>query len=616
MTLRPVNAEGSQRFYVPENPGVAGDLSLVYGGGRALPSVRPIGRPRIFGPRAVDNKNAPGLWWVKLEWDDLRGPFMQYGPAEEALHSSSLSQLVADDYGILRHFFLTSSQATPDPASASRIVHCNVFGVLVIATGGSTLFRETSSTDPTIITVAGFTPAGGNSGINSVRRVLINSVPYLAICYAGGGANTLELLSDLVNPPTSVVPAIGATQTYDVIQVPVYSDALLILQNNSILRAPTANVAPGALVFTPVETVPRGGYWIGIMGAGVGVGTPSVAGVFPVGDPVNVVTPPAAGNNFPNKGKILLFQLSGQLLGELPVKTPWVTNATKFADGIVYCDQTTHFYWDGRQHIPMLRSQDRYPDSNFVRVCQGHYVKGDKFFWVENYTKSPSGTGNTVQYWMEYDLYTNTSKNVSFPVDLGVTGPQTYGGNNLPVSEQTEHLHCYAAGAGRWYRQYQSPASFRGFDQRKTSGAAAGTGQEYEPTGTWVSTNIEITGFEAAAKVVARSTGPLNSSLQAGGTGGTPAYLDCGVTGQGGWQFKQEAGLRDRRLIKDFPLGMNSAFRGPVQLTIQSIQQAGGTDPTRFTTNILPISIEMFMYQKGVEYSPEYRNWDAMGVPV
>lgn len=609
---------GSQVFVPPANFNLAGDLSLLRGSNMALPSVRPIGAPRIWGPREV--KGADGLFWVKLEWDDLRGGFRQYGDMYEVMHTSATNQHVADDKGIARHPFLVTAATTPDVTGGlRRMVHANVFGVMVTSLGAQSLFRETDAATPAIIDVTGFAVPGSNTDITSLRRALVNGTEYLLISYlaSGGGANTLQWLSDLSNPPTSGTIAVGTAATYDVIQVPVFGDALLILNGTSVFRASAAATAIGSLSLSAVETVPRAGYWVGLMGTGVGVGTPCVAGVFPLnagasGQPVqpHVDTIPAIPTN---KGKILLFQTSGQLLGELTTKTQWVTNVTKFADGLVYCDQTTHYYWDGRNHIPMLAAQDRFPDSNFQRVCQGHHVKGDKFYWTENYIKTTSGTGNTVQYRMEYDLYTNTSRQVSLPTDLGVTGPRTYGGNNLAISEQNGFLHEYAAGS--WYRQYQSPTAIRGYDERKTSGAAAGTGQQYSASAQWISSAVEITGFEAAAKVAASVTGPLYSSLQQGGTGGTtPAYMDVTVTGQETFSWHQQTGqIRNRRLHKRFPLGRNSAFRGPLVVGVVSYQQAGGTDPTRYTQNILPMAVELFMYQPGSPFSATYKDWDKLG---
>lgn len=602
-------AGGSQTFVPPANFNLAGDLALARGGTNvALPSVRPLGAPRIFGPTAV--KGTDGLYWVKLEWDDLRGGFRQYGSAEEVMHNSAVNEFVCDDKGIARHPFIINSQATPDPGAGLRqMTHANVFETLVMSLGDEKLFRETSSTDPTVIEVAGFAVPGSNTKITSTRRIRVNGTEYLAICYfvSGGGANTLQWLSDLNNPPTSGTIAVGTSATWDVIQPPVNGDALLVLNGTSVTRASAAATAIGALAFTTIETVPAGGHWIGLMGTGVGVGTPSVAGLFPVGatGPIRPDTEPVSVTPS-NKGKILIFQTAGQLLGELTTKTPYVTLATKFADGLVYCDQASHYYWDGRNHIPMFNSQDRFPDSNYVRKCQGHHVKGDKFYWNEDIVKSPSGTGNTVHLRMEYDLYTNTSRQVSRSVTYSTTGPLTYGGSDMAVSQQTDNLHQYANGS--WYRQYQSPAAVRGYDQRKIVGAAAGTGQEYEATAQWISAAVEITGFENAAKVVNSVTGPLSNSLAAGGT---DARMDVSVTGQALFSFHQQA--KNRRLLKRFPLGVNSAFRGPVNIGVVSYRATTGTDPTRYTTNILPISLSMFMYQRGEEFPTSYGDWDKQG---
>jgi hypothetical protein len=103
-----------------------------------------------------------------------------------------------------------------------------------------------------------------------------------------------------------------------------------------------------------------------------------------------------------------------------------------YPGGIFACDGANHWYHTGNARIAVDKRGDHAANSNRQRVCCGHWCKGDKLYWEINETTTANGTGSTIRYSMEYDVYLNTSRPVSASQTLITTGVLSAGGPTCP----------------------------------------------------------------------------------------------------------------------------------------------------------------------------------------
>ena len=608
MTLAPLPGTSGQG-YVPPTTGFIPDLASLANPSLPAPSVRGIGPHRVRGPVPI-SKDHPNLYLCRVEWYDARGGPRQIGyPNEHAAVASGT--LVGDDQGILRLPFLTTAATSPDPAASGyRISSTNALGVMVAGFASDIasplLFRETSATDPTIIAVTGYVATGANMGILHLGQIHVNGTPYLGIGLSGNAANnTLQVISDYANPPTSSSAPVGIQPTYWFYQTPIDGDAI-IAQVGSTLVSFRTDVAAGSTVIVTRRTgLITGGYGVGLVNID---GVPGVAWVAPTRATTLIYNAQAA-----TQGRVLMADLRGFNIREVKFPLKWVTFATEFYGGIFACDQEHHYYWPAgaARPIPVDSASDYAANSNKVRKCRGHWRKGGKMRFEINETITASGTGATTRYRMEYDPTLNTVKQISASTTLSTTGELSIGGPLLPSSEQNDFEHVYADGS--WYRQYSPPDNVLGYASRKTSGAAATTGQAYEASGSLTTMAVVIPGFEEARFNPWRAV--FGGDVDAGGTGGTPATVRLTETGVQRFVEFTTQHPTGRVQVQYFPPGRGTTYRP--QATILATRQSGGTDPTKFTPQCYPVAIDYLVYKPPLgsrEYAlptpTEYQSWD------
>lgn len=621
MTLQPVDASGSQRF--------------TSDGGTHTGDVRALLRPpslTLEGPLAVADyippvpiKGMPGLFYGKVTLHEARGPVRREGDFRLAHASRQNGTLVGDAPDVLRAPLLTSTQTTPDPATTSyRMVSANYQGVDVVGmfnVGATSLFRSTSVSDPTLISVPGYPLATNPVSMLCARTANFAGAPYLMLGFTArnGATSTLQALSVIAgNPPTAAYVPTGDDAVFDLVQLPdgtIMAYASVTGVGKIVLI--DASVAPAAAVWAGANlraTIGPGGYFAGLQS--LGGGPPLVYAVEPV----------YAGNQFTFdpatigalRGRLHAISLDGWTMQDVNTTLPWVTFATVVRDGLMCCDQTSHVYLNGRRIVPMNWLKERYPNPGATIICRGHYTDGQRFWWKANEIKS----GVATQAWWEevhFDHLDETGAPISLPCSQSATlgvDVQTIGGWSLPYFPTSRVLQEYTGGA--WYRQKQPPNGQLGYDMRKMPGGAAGSGDEFEPITFMTWAIQQYPGMEGCPLVTARITAPPNRHIRTGQDplGGYTSGASVGVSEllSGVGETFHARGPDERRPVREFSLNRSWSYGFQPQITLT--QQVGGTDPTRYTSNGFPCSFEFIFFKDGVRniVPSQYRSIDASRV--
>jgi hypothetical protein len=555
-------------------------------------------QPQIIDlARLTGDKSYAGCSYVRVPFTDNRGGHAQTGKYSAVNTKRSSGALICDAPGYLRLPFLTTQLGTVSPGNVDRICSVSIFGTHVFTGyefGLANLFRETSATDPTPIAVAGYAPPAGCSGITAIRRIMINGTPYLAICFAVGGANTVQILSDLANPPTSSTIPVGAFPTLDLIQTPIDGNALLIYKGNAAAQgtivAMRTDVGAGAVTISAVRsTLALGGYAVGLSsweGDAYAYWVEPVEGNFILYGGGGFAGPPGF-----NHGRLIRTDLRGYLASPVDVPLPWVTFASRVRGGIVVCDTQTH--WNlgrkGYQHEfhRMSIFDDLVADSNHTQVCCGHHELAGRFMIEVNDTITPGGTGNTQRYTMEWDFDLWEPSQVSSAKLLGTTGVLSPGGAELPWSPVTGYLQTRANGS--WWRQFQPGLGVNGFNLRHTTGAAAGTGQQFEASESLTWPVMDIDGLEDQPKLPIGVIGPKPGNVLQGGSAASVLIeeLLSGTIGSPLVQGGKGALFRTTEPTERIPRQAikNGGWTYHVQPRITVTRDQAVTDNTRLTSN-------------------------------
>lgn len=489
--------------------------------------------------------------------------------------------------------FLQTLAATPTTGNDSAMrgqYGVNVAGSLVIAMGAATaagngpvLFKETSATDPTIASIT-WNPGVNAERVRSAQAIVIGGTttnPRLAVGLVTLG---VKVFSDLAGTVAGTMHA-DTVLCDGIIQTPVNDNALLIYSNGA-LRSLAASSAITDAPTSQLTSVPPGGWAIGLLALG---GAPIRA--FWVWPDSNVT--PTLGGAPPLfdgvRYRIIHTNMEG--LDPQELRIPGLTNiyaADRVRDGIVATDGYRVFFYNGRFFRDLGLFLDRPISSGRKRYCLGFWIKaGTELYvrWVEE------GNGDSVTWGEErYDWDLNAFQSVSVTTTESTATSDDFfiAGKSMPVSEQTNFLHHYVRNAG-WYRQFQPSGLDNPFTFRKTQGGTAATGQQFATTGTaTLPTMIFPAPHDRDFKIVDSIW--FGGDLDAGGIGGTPAHIEITAGGQPGVFKGSSRGFPDRQRFQKFNANRSEFMF--LDVTITATQQSGGTDPTRFTPNCLPIVIE------------------------
>lgn len=598
MTLQPIDASGSQR-YTPPPAFTAPDVRQMI-----APAEMPVGMPPIAGIefiKPIPIKGTPFLYG-KATLHDARGPFIQYGDGREHGASRSSGHAVGDAPDILRLPFGVARALTPDPAASPfRMTHAEFINDAVIATLNSStqaLYRPTSTTNPAITTVTGFT----NDGATAITCLLVtqfSGVHYLLIGYANknGGTSTLQALADLNNPPTSSYVPSGSNAIWG---MATRADGVVMLYyKNRIGLIETSAVTPATSSITDVATVVPGGYGVGVQSLG---GAPPL---FYFVEPKETFgsslvlyfdpTLPAT-----RKGVLKAVTQDGETVSYAATSLPWVTFVTPVVlrGAQVRCDQTTHEFDNGRRREPLTFLSGRVVEADYQIVCRGHYTDGQRFWWLANRIKS----GVATQSWLEeVDLDRGISLPCSEPTTIGVDA-QSVAGWDLPYMDTHRQNVHYTDGA--WYEQKQRKPYVPGFDLRMET--SLGSGFDTPSYAQWPV--LTYPGLENYPMITARITAPYNRSIRAGeATAGTASVTVEEMLSGVGATFHGR-GPDERRPSREFPT--NRSWSRGWQPKVTLVRDPG----TSFATpNGLPDTFEFIALREdlpGVNLA-QYRNLDA-----
>ena len=140
---------------------------------------------------------------------------------------------------------------------------------------------------------------------------------------------------------------------------------------------------------------------------------------------------------------------------------------------------------------------------------------------------------------------------------------------------------------GRSYKMFIPPSEYNPYNvYRQTTGAASGTGIEFEATGTYTSPKWVLPGLEGAPSMVSKIT--YLGDVDSGGTSGTAATATVTAGNMTGTFI---TGFADRAQVTDIQDSGDVFYKLQVTVT-----QTRNTGSTRWTPQSLPIIIEGYSW--------------------
>lgn len=511
--------------------------------------------------------------------------------------------------------FLQESDATPDPGGTVVGVHsCNMDGVKYVAAGsssGSALFKETSATDSSLV-ATDYAPPSPITGIFPIviggatqdERLMIThrNDPPKIVTVSGTTATVVGTMhSDLDNSMGAVQGFLYVDSTHtNPILIYANNGIYLMYQESGITDAPT-KVLSG---------VPRGGYALGLVELGAaGI---RAAFVWPHQDRSSGML---LDGGVEKPGKVVTVNLLGTDYQVEPVMG-LATDPVYFAaivngSSIVGSDKRRVCLYTGRQGSRDLGwFAERPADSDYThREIRGFAVNSSEIWASVN--KVPFATGtNTVHQWESYDLETNAILPRSAETNVGTAFARSMACTPIAISDLTRAIHQYSS--TQWksiFVPYYGENPFHMY--RKTSGAASGTGKTFESSASVTTCAMDIPGLEGWPSVPSRvlfmgqiqdaSDNTTRGKVTVDWANWQGDFTTAGtylsavfLAGRDGRHQASHAPIHDR----------NYFYKFQVKITID--QGSGGTDPTRYTSNALPLGFEFFTKVKTAEFDFEY----------
>lgn len=538
--------------------------------------------------RTEDTEDNGKRFYWRLEVYDLRQGFKQTGRWENDFGSVASSTLSTtfEEQGLLP--FLTTGDATYNPGIGTTGLYqhpLNVFNTFTIglqdqvAALETFLYKETSATNPVLTQI---TYAKGKALI-SLNRIIMNNTEYMAVGFATGGC---DVLSDLVTAGPTSAGTMDATTGFctGMIQTFLPNSPILIQAATQLLTL-DSNVAISTAPTPVLTNFPVGGYALGLASLG---GAPVRAWWFTAkisnfffGGTINTG---ASGWT----GQVVSTAQDGTTPQVLVLPLSNVQSAALYRDGIVASDENRIIFHNGRSIRDLKIFRDVVANSDKLYKVASMYVNGASLWAEINIIASPSGSGNTQRAIWYYNFDTDSWFQVTATTTFTGTGMQSAWGPG-GVSNQTGFLHIRSLTDAKFWRTFQPPYGVNPFSYRKTTGAGTGTGQEYEASGIVTLTANELPGLEGMPKVI-RSV-QFMGDVDTGGTAAsvkvTAPGIDTSAHASGNFQTAVSVGGLQRR---DFEDNTTSFYKFQPVITVT--RQSGGTDPTRFTPQFLPIAFE------------------------
>lgn len=610
------NADGSHVYVAPQNLNVLPDLQELMSPRTRLPITSPLGGCEfVTSDLGIDlGKEYAGAHYFRYTQAEGRGTFKQRGYIEDSYRDFSDTDMVFDKYEVGRHSFTTSMAAGVGFSlpSTGRLWGDEFLGKYLMACSQSgvaatlDLFQDTGAYEPTIAAVPGWTAPAGAVMPLYAKNISVQGAPTFWICYLTTAGNTIQVLTDLSNPPTTTSPAF-TFPVWGLVPTPIDGEAVVMITTDAgggRAKVINTNLGLGAATIYDRARIPTGGYPIGLVNMGpsaevwIWAPNPDIA----LGQSNGLATP------WIWRGKILRLDLRANVVSEVTTKLPFVHLATHGQGDVFYCDGTNHQYMTRGADIPVYPEGEDYrvENANIIRSCMSHWYDQGRFFWQEDFV-DVTGVTTTTSVRFMYDTYLRRAFPIGKRVTLISTTFETMGSPRAPISSLNRHM-ISAAGTGlnpRWVYQYLNPSSRLGYNLRGTDNAATTSGRRYEASAYRRSPKLTSKQFPRADFLLGRILGPPRANLRTGSgqeTGMTWADAYCtvdvtNVTRSGDVVFAGDAPYDGRGRWDNPTLESWTPF---LETTVTSYRTTAGTNYERRTPNPWPITYEGIIVEDGM----------------
>lgn len=525
-------------------------------------------------------------WQLTLS-DTRSGLNNTVGDLQDVYDRVSSSTLNTEHYQYLTLPLLTTNAASPDPGSGTFLSSANCFDVVAMgigSTANSSLFAETSSSDPTVVAKT-YSPG---SVINGLYPLVINGTPtwQLAVMREGG---PIQVLSDLASTPTILGTMHADTaQAYGIVQMPTPEYKMLIYAGGK-LRSLRGTDLYSREPDDVLQSVPNYGYALGVIVRSIGFSgkKPRAFFMFPRSHTLSqhMLT---LGAESP--GIIVHTDVDGLNPQILTMPFANIYFAGIIRNGVIASDGERIVFHDGQTITDLKRHDDRGYSSALKLRIRGMWLRDPDVF-IEVELQTAGGSANTIRWVERYNFETKSWHQVSGATALTTTGPCALASASgaLPLSRTNNVLHTYSD--GKWRHVYQPFYGTNPYMYRLNGGA--GNTQEFEASGTYLSPQFELPGLEGMSKLVSRIT--FLGDVDAGGDAASV------VVSAGNMNATFLPGLVDRAQEADMTQNADQFYLLQVSVTLNR-----DTSSTRYNLNGFPVIIEGYAYPDALDKSSIY----------
>jgi hypothetical protein len=539
-------------------------------------------KPR-WGRRQVKGRPDLIYWWV--DFLDARGGLnVTEGDLDWSWDRAKASTL---DTRFLRTLCLPqliSTDTSPDPTGNLKGFHAAEFlDTMVFGLGSGndvSLFKETSTTDPTPVAITGAGTAGRPGAvITALAPIVLGSATAATQLLIGRDSGVPLLMTDIAGTLNGTAMHADLNPTWGAIQTPLNDRTILFLANGR-LRTLASSDAVNTQPVVPESTVvyPNGGYAGGLLRLDNGPlraywGIPfenTTGGVLLFG--TEKLHRCVSTNLEASDPQDITFGLEGGIAQFI------ISQANQAL--VAHNHERMVINKGGNEQVPVF--VDRVPNSDREYRIRHMWDNGNEIIYIVEHRARSGGSGSTTFHWESFDLKTGAVHQISADTTYSTTG--SFGVLNAGaglLSRFTRYSQFYADGAWRQLlipRYGENPY----YLNRQTSGAGSGTGYEFAASGTWDWPDTEIPGLEGLPKVVAGIV--FGGDVDGGGTAATAASVQITA---GGITFDPfVTGTGQRSQVQRLKQNNHTFYRLACSVTMSRT-----TASTRFTPNALPFRI-------------------------
>ncbi len=593
-------SSGQQGDYIAPKVGgyIPSDLWNYAAGPQAIP--RGFTRSK-FKSQVVYEDAKMAVIYSRFDAEDLGGGLnRQRGNMEDDWDRIAASTAETRFFKTLTLHYLQNIDTTPDIGGTVVGLHSlNIYDRLYLAggsTSGSALFDETSATDSSVratdyippSSITGLYPVVIGGAGTAMRMAITHATdPPKIVTVSGTTATTAATMH--ANLDNSWGIAQGYTYTdathYNPIQIYTNTGISLLYETDAATAAPTL-----ALSFQR-----GGGYYISLLQLGSGPHRhfyvmpkePQTGGMLAAGaeKPGEVISVNQLGTDMQREPVGLDDVYFCIAIGRTGLAASDKRRVTLFTGNAGWRD----LGWVG----------EREPNSAFTHFeVRGLGTNGNELFVHWNHVSFDTAN-NTVQGTDIYDLETNAWHRGSAETSIGTAFARSTACTDMKISVLTRAIHQYSV--TQWKDFFVGHYGENPFWMyRKTSAGGTGSGKTFEPTGTMTTAAMDFPGLEGWPSILARTIfmGDIDAGNASDNT--TPTTITWDVANHEAdfatvGKFKRanfQSGKGNIHQITNFDNNRDVFYRFQAKCTIT--QGSGGTDPTRYAPNALPVAFEFY----------------------